>query len=95
MRSRFTAYYLGGYGHYLLQTWWPPMAARLSQADLDRRDHEWSHLEILEKSQHGDNGLVEFRAWYRDADGQMLSMHERSVFKRVNRRWLYVGGEVY
>ena len=95
MRSRFSAYYLGGYGQYLLQTWWPPMAEKLSQEQLDRRDQAWSHLEILAKSQHGDDGMVEFRAWYQDDNGEMQALHERSVFKRLKQRWLYVGGEIY
>ena len=95
MRSRFSAYYLGGHGQYLLQTWWPPMAEKLSQEQLDRRDQAWSHLEILAKSQHGDDGMVEFRAWYRDSNGEMQALHERSVFKRLKQRWLYVGGEIY
>lgn len=94
MRSRFCAYYLDGHGEYLLQTWWPLMTQQLNKETLDERSCEWLRLDILDKSQHGDDGMVEFKAWYRDSDGTEQAMHERSVFKRLNKRWLYVGGEV-
>lgn len=31
MRSRYSAYALGGYGEYLLKTWFPPMASGLTR----------------------------------------------------------------
>ena len=48
----------------------------------------------VEGEQHGDKGLVEFRARYRDDKGQEQVMHEKSVFQRSGGRWFYVGGEV-
>ena len=96
MRSRYTAYALGGYGHYLLQTWFPATSPGVNALTLSIRSHDWCGLEILHKSQQGDNGIVEFKAYYTDTatpddDGVM---HERSTFVRSNGRWLYIGGEV-
>jgi SEC-C motif-containing protein len=94
MRSRYSAYALGGHGDYLLRTWFPATAAGLTARELSQRSCEWLRLEILAKQQHGDKGLVEFRARYRDDKGQEQVMHEKSVFQRSGGRWFYVGGEV-
>ncbi len=94
MRSRYSAYALGDYGNYLLQTWFPATARGLSADTLSRRDNEWLGLRILGKEQKGDRGQVEFEARYLDALGNEHILHEKSVFQRINGRWLYVGGEV-
>lgn len=94
MRSRYCAYALGGYGEYLLSTWFPATASGLSVPSLSERTVNWNGLEVLGKSQTGDDGMVEFIAQFRDADGEQQAMHEKSIFKRVQGRWLYVGGEV-
>lgn len=94
MRSRYSAYALGGRGDYLLRTWFPATARGLSAGMLSRRDRDWLRLEVIDKRQRGDEGFVEFRAWYRDPDGREHIMHEKSVFQRSAGRWLYVGGEV-
>jgi SEC-C motif-containing protein len=94
MRSRYSAYALGNHGDYLLQTWFPPTAGKLSAEQLSIKEHEWLGLEVLAKAQQGDKGWVEFKAWYRDAHGKEQLMHEKSVFQRIGGRWLYVGGEV-
>ncbi len=98
MRSRYTAYALGGCGDYLLRTWFPATARGLTALDLSQRSVDWCGLEVLARSQQGDNGEVEFRAHFRalDADPQSAPevMHERSTFKRLRGRWYYVGGRV-
>lgn len=94
MRSRYCAYALGGYGDYLLRTWFPATAAGLSVPGLSQRTVNWNGLEVLGKSQTGDDGMVEFIAHFTDAEGKQQAMHEKSIFKRVHGRWLYVGGEV-
>ena len=38
-----------------------------------------------------DTGYVEFRAMYME-DGQMQQIHEKSLFKRENQKWVYVSG---
>ncbi|MGQ9426612.1 YchJ family protein [Gilvimarinus sp. F26214L] len=100
MRSRFSAYALGGYGQYLLDTWFPATAAGLSEEVLSDRQLRWEKLEVLNKSQSGDQASVEFKAYYRPrasavgAEGNLQVMHEHSEFRRVAGRWLYVGGQV-
>ena len=94
MRSRYSAYALGGHGEYLLRTWFPATAGGLTEQALSRRDCEWIGLEVIARQQRGDKGIVEFRARYRDGDGREQVMHEKSVFQRLAGRWLYVGGEV-
>ena len=95
MRSRYTAYSKGGCGAYLLATWFPATVGNLSAAELDIAQANWQRLEVLDSSQSGDEGMVEFKAYFTDAthSGEQC-MHERSVFSRVKGRWYYVGGEV-
>lgn len=94
MRSRYAAYALGDHGDYLLRTWFPATAKGLTVESLCRRSCDWTRLEILRKSLDGNRGTVEFNAWFRRQGGEEEVLHEKSVFQRVNGRWLYVGGEV-
>lgn len=94
MRSRYSAYALGGYGEYLLNTWFPATATGLTVPSLSNRTADWNGLQVLGKSRTGDDGMVEFIAQFVDSDGVQQAMHEKSIFKRVQGRWLYVGGEV-
>lgn len=96
MRSRFSAYALGGYGEYLLATWFPATAGGLTALELSQKTTDWQRLEVLAKSQRGDEGTVEFRAWFRPSDGgeRLEAMHEISEFRRLGGRWYYVGGQV-
>ena len=93
MRSRYTAYALGGYGDYLLATWLPSAATGLSAAELSVRSVTWVGLTVLGKSQQGEAGFVEFEASYLDEAGQPVVHHEKSVFSRVKGRWFYVSEE--
>lgn len=93
MRSRYTAFAKGGHGQYLLDTWLPTMRNNMTPLQLSQRDTEWIGLKVLEKSQKGDNGLVEFVATYIDEHHQPAIHHEKSVFKRIDGKWLYVGVE--
>ena len=94
MRSRYSAYFLGNYGEYLLASWFPATAQGLTAQALSQRSCDWFKLEILAKSQSGEQGFVEFNAWFHQEDGSQAVLHEKSVFQRVQGRWLYVGGEV-
>jgi SEC-C motif-containing protein len=94
MRSRYSAYALGGYGDYLLQTWFPATAKGLTVEALSQRSCDWIELEVLHKSQKGDQGTVEFNAWFQNDEGDKQVLHEKSVFQRTDGLWLYVGGEV-
>jgi len=97
MRSRYTAYALGGLGDYLLRTWFPFTARGLTVDQLSERKHRWTRLHVLNKQQHGDEGTVEFKAFYTaltDVENNEAVLHEVAEFRRVSGVWLYVGGRV-
>ena len=90
MRSRYTAYALGGYGEYLFKTWLPMQRKNLIIADLSLKTAAWKRLDILAHSQDGDHGVVEFNAYFVD-DGLNEKVHyEKSLFQRVDALWYYV-----
>ena len=90
MRSRYSAFALGGYGQYLLDTWLPSMTTQLSAEELSQHSTQWLGLTIINKSKDGDNGYVEFEANFLDSNKQRQSHYEKSVFKRIAGKWLYV-----
>lgn len=97
MRSRYSAFALGGAGDYLIATWDPRTRdPALTSAQLDQRDAEWVGLEIIEAAESGARGVVEFKARFRSEDAALASpittLHERSRFRRVKGRWVYVDG---
>lgn len=94
MRSRYSAFALGGYGEYLLATWSPSKVGGLSAVELSIKSTAWVGLEIVDKSQKGDQGTVEFKAFFKDKKGKRCMHHEISVFERVQGYWLYVNGDV-
>lgn len=96
MRSRYSAYALGNYGQYLLDTWFPATASGLSAQILSEKTVEWVKLEVRSKSQNGDKASVVFDAYYREPNSlDVQVMHEASIFQRVSGRWFYVGHEVH
>lgn len=96
MRSRFSAYALGGYGEYLVSTWLPSPAQDLDAVELSEKTVDWKRLRIISSSQKGDKGIVEFKAWFSASPGseEVEVMHEVSRFVRIQSRWFYVGGTV-
>lgn len=98
MRSRYSAFALGGYGEYLLSTWklseLSNMTEELNAAKLSVCVTKWVNLDIIDESHQDDQGIVEFKAYYLDAKGVKSIHHERSVFERIQGRWLYVKGDV-
>ena len=58
---------------------------------------QWMGLVILNTqggAANDDTGYVEFRAMYLEA-GQLQQIHEKSLFKRENGKWVYVSGVHY
>lgn len=96
MRSRFSAYALGGYGEYLLSTWFPASATGLTASELSEKTVYWQRLKVISSSQQGNNGTVEFKAWFQVSlnSDEMEIMHEVSEFVRIKSRWFYVGARV-
>ncbi len=91
MRSRYSAFALGGYGQYLLDTWYPTMTAGLDANQLSAKQYEWVKLEVMNKTQKGDSATVEFKAYFQSEQDDLNILHENSLFKRVSGKWLYVG----
>ncbi len=96
MRSRYSAFALGGLGAYLLETWdRDSRPAELTAETLDARDNDWLGLEILDSGVSGARGSVEFKARCVPRDGsvtQPQTLHERSRFRRRGGAWVYVDG---
>lgn len=90
MRSRFTAFALG-LADYLLTTWHP--SSRPDGVEFDP-NLTWRKLQIVDTvAGRGSDreGIVEFRAAFRSADGSGV-MHERSNFVYESDRWFYIDG---
>lgn len=93
MRSRYSAF-ARGLAPYLLRTWHPE--TRPAELDLDD-GMTWRALQLVDVVRGGADdaeGVVEFRASFRDASGAVGRLHERSRFARVDGRWTYVDGDV-
>ena len=89
MRSRYTAFVLDD-AAYVLRSWHPDTRPPGVEPDAGLR---WTGLQVLGTSGGGlfdAEGIVEFRAHYRDA-GRPGEMHERSRFVRHNGQWVYWG----
>jgi SEC-C motif-containing protein len=91
MRSRYTAFVLEDEAH-LLASWHPVTRPGSVAVGVQ----EWLGLQVLDAVGGGpddETGVVEFEATFRDADGELRLLHERSTFLRDGGRWLYVGPE--
>lgn len=91
MAARYSAY-AAHEADYLWMTWHP---RRRPAAVTFEPGVEWLGLEILDvvDGAPGDrDGIVEFRARYRDAGGPG-ELWERSTFMLRSKRWMYVDGE--
>ena len=97
MRSRYSAHVLARVD-YLVATHDAESRDGVDRAAVERwaRQSEWRGLEIVAREAGGagdDEGLVEFRATYRDrAGGAVVVHHERSRFRRRDGRWYYRDG---
>jgi SEC-C motif domain protein len=87
MRSRYSAY-VRGLHDYLLATWHP--STRPAVLEPPPPGLRWLGLELrAERLLDADHGTVEFVARSKLA-GRADRLHERSLFERVDGRWLYV-----
>jgi SEC-C motif domain protein len=89
MRSRYSAFARGDAG-YLHRSWHPDTRPAAVTVDPDTR---WIGLDVLESTGGGlfdTDGVVEFRARYRDRRGPG-EVHERSRFVRHDGSWVYHG----
>jgi SEC-C motif-containing protein len=93
MRSRYSAFVLGGLGQYLLDTWHSSQRHLYSLADL-QTPQNYIQLQIINHQEDGDLGEVEFKASYIDQNFVKI-LHEKSAFVRENGRWVYVNGQIF
>jgi SEC-C motif-containing protein len=89
MRSRYAAFVLADVA-YVLGSWHPSTRPADFVPDPGMR---WTGLDVLESTGGGlfdAEGVVEFRAHYRDG-GRPGEMRERSRFVRQDGQWVYWG----
>lgn len=89
MRSRFEAF-RGADAEWLLASWHP--STRPARIDLDSK-LTWRGLQIVEVvagTMDDETGVVEFRATYVVAPGDVRVLPERSRFIREHGRWYYL-----
>lgn len=90
MRSRYTAFVRHDIDH-IERSCAPETRAGFSRDDAVRvaQECEWGPLTVMKAEENGDDGMVEFFLTFR-RDGEEWPVHERSRFRRVDGRWLYV-----
>ena len=90
MRSRYAAFAIPN-GDYLWETTLPNKRKFHHKTELENwgKDNTWTKLEIIQSSEKE----VEFKAYFTDKFGQENTHHERSTFKKVDKKWYYVSGK--
>lgn len=92
MRSRFCAYRAVG-AAYILQSWHVSTrpTETLEQFQRSCQGSHWLSLRILSIP---SPDLVEFVAFFKEANGQLGQLHERSRFCNENGHWYYLDGQI-
>ena len=90
MRSRYAAFAIPN-GDYLWETTLPNKRKFHHKTELENwgKENTWTKLEIIQSSEKE----VEFKASFTDQLGQENIRHERSTFKKVDKKWYYVSGK--
>ncbi len=88
MRSRYTAFYFNNF-EYLKKTWHPETYPEDLGSD---EPSNWVGLEIIDFSEEGDEGEVEFKAKL-IFNNRLEVLHETSYFDKVDGAWLYHSGD--
>jgi len=97
MRSRYTAYVRSAID-YLVETHDPKTRGTLDRASIEKwsRETQWLGLEIVAFEAGGEDdetGIVEFIARGKTR-GQSFAQRERSRFRKIDGRWVYIDGKV-
>ena len=71
----------------------PLKAFDRKQAQALAKETKWLKLEVLSSEENGDEGTVQFMAFFQ-FQGKDQMMHEISTFKKINGKWFYIHGEV-
>lgn len=93
MRSRYTAYHDVNLD-YIQATMKPPASDGFDVASSREwaNTAKWVKLEVLNSSENGENGTVEFIAHYLQKNKPRF-IRELSEFRKENGRWYYVDGK--
>lgn len=99
MRSRFAAYAIADV-EYLIRSTHPKTRKFYNFDDLKKwaESNVWEKLEIIRTNGGGatdKTGTVEFKAFFRDREGNPQIHHEHSNFARELGKWFFVDGEVF
>ena len=90
MRSRYSAFVLGGLGEYLLKTWFHTERSRYQLKELNRKNNYY-RLDVISAHAVDLLGEVEFKAYYIE-ENKIIVLHEKSMFIKENDEWFYVKG---
>ncbi|PKP47093.1 MAG: Sec-C motif domain protein [Bacteroidetes bacterium HGW-Bacteroidetes-11] len=98
MRSRYVAFSQAN-AEYLMQSQHSETRRLSEMRDIQKwaKSVIWMGLAILSTragTTNDETGYVEFRAFYMES-GQMQQIHEKSLFKRENGKWVYFSGVNY
>ena len=90
MRSRYAAFAIPN-GDYLWETTLPNKRKFHHKTELENwgKENTWTKLEIIQSSEKE----VEFKAYFTDKFREENIHHERSNFKKVDKKWYYVSGK--
>jgi SEC-C motif-containing protein len=90
MRSRYTAFCQQNMD-YIEETTDPQTRGDYDmKANADwAKNSKFLKLEVLNSSQEGNKGTVEFKAWYRTGDGPEELHHELSKFRKQAGVWYF------
>ena len=96
MKSRYTAYTLADVNYLMLSHHSGTRPATSERKGIKKwaESVKWMQLIIVDTwngTTNDTEGYVEFKAMYFD-NGQLSQVHEKSFFKRENKRWVYVSG---
>ncbi len=98
MRSRYSAYVICAV-EYLIKTTHPSTRKFQDGESIENwaKANVWQKLEIVSKSEGeatDKTGIVEFKAYFLDANKQLQIHHENSNFRRELGKWFFVEGKI-
>jgi SEC-C motif domain protein len=93
MRSRYTAFSMKNMS-YIQETMDPQVRLEFDM----KANEEWAQssqflkLEVIQTSQEGNKGQVEFKAWFKTGDGPEQVHHEHAKFRKQAGVWYFKDG---
>ncbi|HZL09316.1 MAG TPA: YchJ family metal-binding protein [Prolixibacteraceae bacterium] len=96
MRSRYVAFTIANV-EYLMFSNYSKTRPVKDRNNIEKwaKSVQWMGLIILQTQAgeiNDETGYVEFKAHYLE-DGKLQQIHENSLFRRENKRWVYVSGK--